>query len=60
MIFEELSGKREMELRRANNVDDEEESVHLDWDLEVVGVDSKGEMEEMKKESLKIKYFHFA
>ena len=60
MIFEALSDKREMELRRANNVDDEEESMHLEQDLEVVEVDSKGEMEEMKKESLKIKYFHFA
>ena len=60
VIFEELSDKREMELRRANNVDDEEESMHLEQDLEVVEVDSKGEMEEMKKESSKIKYFHFA
>ena len=33
MIFEALSDKREIELRRANNVDDEEESMHLNQDL---------------------------
>ena len=30
MIFEALSDKREMELRRVHNVDDEEEAMHLD------------------------------
>ena len=41
VIFEALSEKIEMELRKANNVDDEEESIHLDQDLEVVEVDSR-------------------
>ena len=36
VIFEALSDKREMELRRANNVDDEEESMHFDPDLELI------------------------
>ena len=36
VIFEALSDKREMELRRANNVDDEEDSMHLDQDLEMI------------------------
>ena len=36
MIFEALSNKREMELRRTNNVDDGEELMHLDQDLELI------------------------
>ena len=36
MIFEALSDKREMELRRANNVDDEEKAMYLDQDLELI------------------------
>ena len=36
MIFEAFSDKREMELRRANDVDDEEEAMHLDQDLELI------------------------
>ena len=36
VIFEALSDKREMELRRANNVDDEKESMHLDQDLKLI------------------------
>ena len=53
-----------MELRKTNNVDDEEESMHLDQDLEMIWrwlrwIEKK-EMEEMTKKSLKIKYFHFA
>ena len=36
MIFEVLSDKREMELRKANNVDDEEEAMHLDQALELI------------------------
>ena len=61
MIFELLSDKREMELRRANNVDDEEDSMHLDQYLELIWRwIQKKEMEEMTKKSLKIKYFHFA
>ena len=64
VIFEALSDKREMELRRANNVDDEEESMPLDWDLELIWRllrwIQKKEMKEMTKMSLEIKYFHFA
>ena len=30
MIFEVFRNKREMELRRVNNVEDGEESMHLD------------------------------
>ena len=36
VIFEALSDKREMKLRKANNVDDEEEAMHLDQDLELI------------------------
>ena len=36
VIFEALSDKREMELRRANNMDDEEEAMYLDRDLELI------------------------
>ena len=36
VIFEALSDKREMELRKANNVDDEEEEMHLDHVLEPI------------------------
>ena len=36
VIFEALSNKREMELRRTNNVDDGEELMHLDQDLELI------------------------
>ena len=55
--FEALSDKREMELRRANNMDDEEDSMHVDQYLELIWrwIQNK----EMKKKSLKIKYFHF-
>ena len=53
-----------MELRRANNVDDEEKSMHLGRDLELIWRQLKWnqnkEMEEMTNENLKIKYFHFA
>ena len=35
VIFEVLSDKREMELRKINNVDDEEEAMHLDQALEL-------------------------
>ena len=35
MIFEALSDKREMELRRVHYVDDEEEAMHLDQSLEL-------------------------
>ena len=35
VIFEVLSDKREMESRKVNNMDDEEESMHLDQDLEL-------------------------
>ena len=55
VIFEALSDKREIELRRANNVDDEEESMHLDQDLELIWRwlkwIQKKEMEEMTKRS---------
>ena len=58
MIFEALSVKREMELRRANNVHNEEESMQLDQDLELtcrwLRWIQKKEMEEMTKKSLKI------
>ena len=64
MIFEALSDKREMELRKANNVDDEEEEMHLDHVLEPIWKClrwiQKKEMKEMTKMSLEIKYFHFA
>ena len=64
VIFEALSDKRVMELRRANNVDDEEESMHWDQELELIWRwlrwIQKKEMEEMTKRSLKIKSFHFA
>ena len=60
VIFESLSDKREMELRRENNVDDEEDSMYLDQYLELIWRwIQKKEMEEMTKKSLKIKYFHF-
>ena len=36
VIFEALSDKREMESRRANNVDDEEETMYLDQDFELI------------------------
>ena len=64
MIFEALSDKREMELRRTNNVDDGEELMYLDQDLELIWRwlrwIQKKEMKEMTKRSLKIKYFYFA
>ena len=64
MIFEALSDKREMELMRTNNVDDEEELMHLDQDLELIWRwlrwIQKKEMKEITKRSLKIKYFYFA
>ena len=57
MIFEALSDKRKMELRRANNVDDEEESMHLDQDLELIWRwlrwIQKKEMEKKDKKELK-------
>ena len=57
MIFEELSDKREMELRRANNVDDEKESMHLDQDLKLIWRwlrwIQKKEMEKNDKKQLK-------
>ena len=34
--FWSMSDKREMELKRVNNVDDEEESMHLYQDLKLV------------------------
>ena len=36
VIFEAFNDKREMELRRANDVDDEEEAMHLDQTLELI------------------------
>ena len=55
MIFEALSDKKEMKLRRVNNVDDEEKAMHLDQDLELIWRWlrwlQKKEMEEMKKRS---------
>ena len=36
MIFEALSDKKEIEFRKKNNVDDEEKSMHLDQDLELI------------------------
>ena len=36
VIFEALSDKREMKLRRANNMDDKEEAMYLDRDLELI------------------------
>ena len=64
VIFEALSDKREMELMRTNNVDDEEELMHLDQDLELIWWwlrwIQKKEMKEITKRSLKIKYFYFA
>ena len=36
VIFEALSDKRDMELRRTNNVDDGEELMHLDQYLELI------------------------
>ena len=36
MTFEALSDKREMKLRRANNVDDKEKTIYLDRDLELI------------------------
>ena len=55
MIFEALSDKREMELRKANDVDDEEEAMHLDQALELIWRwlrwIHKKEMEEMSKKS---------
>ena len=35
-IFEALNDKREVKLRRANNMDDEEEAMYLNWDLELI------------------------
>ena len=48
-----------MELRRANNVHDEEESMHLDQDLEVVEVDSKRRNGRNDKRKLKNQIFPF-
>ena len=36
VIFEVLRVKREIELRKVNNVDDEEEEMHLDHVLEPI------------------------
>ena len=56
VIFEALSDKREMELRRVHNVDDEEEAMHLDQALELnwrwLRWIQKKEMEEMAKKEL--------
>ena len=55
MIFEALSDKREMELRKANNVDDEEKEMHLDQALGLIWKClrwiQKKKMEEMSKKS---------
>ena len=36
MIFEALSDKREMELRKANNMEDTKRKMHLDQALELI------------------------
>ena len=63
VIFEALNDKREMELRKANNVDDEEEEMHLDQALELIWRClrwiQKKEMEEMLKKKLKNYVFPF-
>ena len=55
VIFEALSDKREMELRKANNVDDEEKEMHLDQALGLIWKClrwiQKKKMEEMSKKS---------
>ena len=64
VTFEILSDKREMESRKVNNMDDEEEAMHLDQDLELnwrwLRWIQKKEMGEMTKRSWKIMFFHFA
>ena len=64
VIFEVLTDKREMESRKVNNVDDEEEAMHLDQALELnwkwLRWIQKKEMWEMTKISWKTMFFHFA
>ena len=59
VIFEALSDKREMKLRRTNNVDDEEESMHLDWDFKVVQVESEKGNGRNDKRKLKNQIYSF-